>query len=79
VKRPDRFGRVFTHDCAPPLLGRRPFVCPICRRTWMRRSATGWWSENDETTEGEIESVTMRYPDGSTQTFTSESTTEPIR
>lgn len=59
----------FTHCCPTPSserLRKRPWTCPYCRRTWTPEGV-GAWHTNDQG--GEVVGLTMRYPDGSTQTF----------
>lgn len=59
----------FMHNCPFPSnhgLRRRPWTCEVCGRTW-KPFGKGGWETNDP--EARLDSVTMRYPDGTKRTF----------
>lgn len=61
----------FIHHCNLPEGRRRSglpnWECPTCHAIWELTKGGG---RTDSVTTGSIVSVTMRYPDGSTATFT---------
>lgn len=58
----------FEHHCRLPNHG-RTWACPVCERVWTHEKSGSWSSSNDGV--GVIQSVTMAYASGKTETFAS--------
>lgn len=54
------------HRCILPSIRLKPWTCTVCRVTWTPISDGAWQTDQEH---GRIVGFTMRYPDGTEETF----------